>query len=82
VVEAKAWKHVLEIYVVNAVQKINLDKSMVFFFKIEMDIKRRVLNILGCNTATLPNMYLGLPLIVKDVSNHFWNNILEKMQKS
>lgn len=30
--EARAWKSMLEIYAVNAGQKINLDKSKVFFF--------------------------------------------------
>lgn len=78
--EARAWKHVLEIYVVNVGQKFNLNKSKVFF-NTELDIQRRVLNILGCNTASLPDTYLRLPLIVKEVSNHFWNIILENMQK-
>lgn len=49
--EARAQKHVLEIYVVNAGQKINLDKRKVFFFNTEPDIQRRVLNILGYNIA-------------------------------
>lgn len=28
----------------------------------------------------LPNTYFGLPLMVKDVSNNFWNS-LERMEK-
>lgn len=31
--------------------------------------------------ASLPGIYLGLPLTVKDVSNSFWVTILERMQR-
>ena len=80
--KARAWKYVLEVYAVNARQQINLDKSKVFFFNIPPDIQQRIVNVLGCNTIVLPDTYLGLPLTVKDVSNNFWNTILEKMEKN
>lgn len=71
VFEAKAWKHILEIYMVNVGKKINLDKIKVFFFNMKHDIQRRVLNNVGCNMAFLPDTYLGLPLTIKEVSNKF-----------
>ena len=37
--EARAWKLVLEIYVVKAGQKINFDKSKVFFFNTPPDLR-------------------------------------------
>ena len=44
----RAWKFVLEVYVINAGHIMNLDKSKVFFFNTP-HIQWRILNIFGCN---------------------------------
>ena len=72
VTKARAQKHVLEIYAMNASQKINIDQRKVFFLNTEPNIKRRVLIVLVCNTTFLANTYLGLQPMVKEVSNQFW----------
>lgn len=46
-----------------------------------MEIQNKVLQILGCLAASLPSTYLGLPLIVKEVTQDFWNSILERTQR-
>lgn len=69
--EARAWKLVLEIYAMKVGQKINFDKSKVFFFNTPLDIQQRIGNFLACNVADLPNTYSGLPLTMKEVSVNF-----------
>ena len=79
--EARAWKLVLGIYVVNVGQKINFDKRKVFFFNTPPILQWIIVNILACNIVELPDTYPGLPLTMKDVSNNIWNDILERMEK-
>ena len=38
-------------------------------------------NILGCNCASLPMKYLGLPLGAKFKESVIWNPIIEKMER-
>lgn len=44
-------------------------------------MQRKIKNILGCQSANLPDTYLGLPLTTKEVTNDFWNTIVERIQK-
>ena len=79
--EARAWKSLLEIYVVNVGQEINFDKRKVFFFNIPPILQWIIVNILAFNIAKLLDAYLGLPLNMKDVNNNILNDILERMEK-
>jgi hypothetical protein len=44
-------------------------------------MQRRLKNILGYHSAVLPDTYLGLSLTTKEVSNNYWNTIMERIQK-
>lgn len=80
-VEAREWKCLLQDYA-NASRKcINYNKIYIYFFNMKVDLQAKILSILGCHSATLSGIYLGLPLTVKEVTHSFWNNILERMQK-
>ncbi|GLJ55866.1 hypothetical protein SUGI_1199570 [Cryptomeria japonica] len=79
--EAKQWKKLLVDYAKALGQCINYEKSTLFFFNTPNDLQLRILSILSCKTIALSGTYLGLPLMVKEVTPTFWNTILERMQK-
>lgn len=78
--EAKAWTSFLNAYAQVFGQHINYEKRNIYFFHTNAQLRDKVCKILGCQRASLPGTYLGLPLTVKDVSNSFWISILERMQ--
>ncbi|KAK5836892.1 hypothetical protein PVK06_012697 [Gossypium arboreum] len=46
-------------------QKINLEKSLIFFGAcVETDVKNSVISILGVRLASNPENYLGLPMMI------------------
>ncbi|XP_059073331.1 uncharacterized mitochondrial protein AtMg01250-like [Cryptomeria japonica] len=71
VMEAKGWKILLANYAKALEQCINYEKSNLFFFNTPNELQLRILSILRCKMATLPGTYLGLPLIVKEVTPTF-----------
>ena len=60
---------------------MNYHKSKIYFFNIESSLQRKIRKILDCQSACLSDTYLGLPLTTKEVSNEFWNTIVERIQK-
>jgi hypothetical protein len=58
--------------------RINLSKSKIVPVDEVGDVDE-LDSILGCSVASLPLMYLGLPLGAKYKDSHTWNNIIEKM---
>ena len=60
---------------------MNYHKSKIYFFNTETLLQRRIMKILDCQSACLPDTYLGLPLTTKEVTNEFWNTIVERIQK-
>ncbi|XP_059066268.1 uncharacterized mitochondrial protein AtMg01250-like [Cryptomeria japonica] len=81
VIEAKEWKHLLEDYALASGQIINYNKSKIYFFNMDRNLQGKLMQILGCCVANLPDSYLGLPLTIKEVTPQFWESILERMQK-
>ena len=77
VMEAKAWKTILRNYEESSCQQVNYHKSKIYFFNIDAPLQRRIWNILGCQFANLLDTYLGLSLTTKEVTNDFWNTIVE-----
>jgi len=58
--------------------RINLSKSKIVPINEVGDVDE-LASILGCNVASLPLKYLGLPLGAKYKDSYTWNNIVEKM---
>lgn len=69
--ESKAWTSFLNSYALESGQHINYEKRNIYFFQTNVQLQDKVCIILGCQRASLLETYLGLPLIVKDVSNSF-----------
>ena len=81
VIEAQSWKTILHNYEESLGQQVNYHKSKIYFFNTNASLQRRIRNILECQSATLPDTYLGLPLTTKEVTNDFWNTIVERIQR-
>ena len=79
--EASAWMNLLTNYEDCLGQEINLVKSKIYLFNTSEVLQVKVKNIPGCQFANLLDTYLGLSLMIKEVSITFWNIILETMQK-
>lgn len=69
--EAGLWKYVLNDYALVSGQCINYEKIKIYFFNIDQQIKDRVVKKMGCQEASLPNSYLGLPLISMKLENNY-----------
>lgn len=57
VIEAKEWKHLLEEYALASCQLINYCKSKVYFFNTDIILQGKLMQILGCSVANLPDSY-------------------------
>ncbi|XP_059070533.1 uncharacterized protein LOC131860174 [Cryptomeria japonica] len=81
VIEAKEWKHLLEEYALASGQLINYCKKKVYLFYTDKILQGELIQFLGCSVVDLPDSYMGLSLTIKEVTSHFWESILERMQK-
>jgi hypothetical protein len=59
--------------------KVNSAKSNLIFVG-NVDHLGRLAGILGCEVATLPVKYLGLPLGASYKSTHIWDGVIEKIE--
>jgi hypothetical protein len=59
--------------------KVNLAKSSLIPMGDVVDV-RRLADILGCEVASLPVKYLGLPLGGSYKSTSFWDGVIEKVE--
>jgi hypothetical protein len=60
--------------------RINLEKSKVVPISAVEDVDR-LAHLLGCQVASLPLTYLGLPLGASYKSVSIWNGVVEKMER-
>lgn len=60
--------------------RINLGKSEIVPIGGVEDVER-LANLLGCQVASLPMTYLGLPLGASYKSTFIWNGVIEKMER-
>jgi hypothetical protein len=76
--EATSLRQLLDVYLEASGQRINEDKSSIFFFNTPVPIQRRIANILRFQIGTLPCMYLGIPISVRHLPRGSWQNIIDK----
>jgi hypothetical protein len=75
-----ALSDTLWVYCEGSGQKINLDKSSVFWGNICTDqVKDEVKNLLGVVSEVLNDLYLGIPTFVSQSSTATFNFILERI---
>eukprot|EP00253_Pinus_taeda_P017157 PITA_17157 len=60
--------------------EVNLSKSKIFFFNINIAIQRNISRILGFQRETLPSKYLGVPLTSKPFHKIIWEPMINKLQ--
>ena len=59
-------------------QIINSSKSVIYFINVSEARKNKIKKIIGCESASLPRTYLGLPLGLAP-PNSFWNSLIDKI---
>lgn len=78
IMEAKNMKIILNTYESAFGQKINQDKSCLFFINTPAQRQIRIGRILGCNITEFPSTYLGLPLYLKP-EDSFQNKLTDRI---
>ena len=80
--ESQKLLEILELYEAASRQKINVDKSLVFFSQnTPNDIKGEVLEILGPMQDTKHGKYLGLPSIIGKSKKDVFTEVIERVAK-
>ena len=62
--EALNFRQALDIYLKASGQRINEDKSSIYFFNTPHLIQNRIARIFRFQIGSLPLMYLGVPLVL------------------
>ena len=68
----------LDIYLKASGQRINDDKSSIYFFNTPRLIQNKIARILRFRIGSLPLMYLGVPLSWGDQRRGYWQGISDK----
>ena len=75
---ARILKRALEDYSSSTSQRINQNKSLIYFMNANMDRQLKIKKIIGCEIGSFPGSYLGLPLGLAPLDN-FWNSLIDKI---
>eukprot|EP00253_Pinus_taeda_P002756 PITA_02756 len=78
--EALAFEQLLNEFGLATGMEVNLFKSKIFFFNIDIAIQRNISIILGFQRDSLPSKYLGVPLTTKPLHKSIWEPMINKMQ--
>ena len=76
--EALNFGQALDIYLKASRQRINEDKSSIYFFNAPHLIQNRIARIFRFQIGSLPLMYLGVPLVLGSQRRDYWQGILDK----
>lgn len=79
--EAHRFKEGLERFEQATNQKINIDKSSVFFMNTKERVQGKITRILDMHVCKLPTTYLGMPLFIGKMTKKLWNPILDRMRR-
>ena len=78
--EALNFRQALDIYLKASGQRINEDKSSIYFFNTPHLIHNRIARIFRFQIGSLPLMYLGVPLALGSQRRDYWQGILDKFR--
>ena len=73
-------KKALDTYLKALGQRINDDKSSIYFFNTPRLIQNRIARILRVQISSLPLMYLGVPFSLGAHRRDYWQGILDKFR--
>lgn len=79
-VKSLAYKQLLIDFGMATGMEVNLFKSKIFVFNINIVIQRNISRILGFQRDSLPLQYLGVPLTAKPLHKSIWEPVINKMQ--
>ena len=75
--EAVNIRKALDTYLKPSGQRINEDKSSIYFFNTPQLIQNRIARILRFQIGSLPLMYLGVPVFFGAQRREYWQGILD-----
>lgn len=78
--EALSYKQILRDFAMAIGMEVNLSKSKIFFFNINITIQRNISRIMGFQREVLPSKYLGVPLTNKPLQKSTWKQVINMMQ--
>eukprot|EP00253_Pinus_taeda_P018385 PITA_18385 len=79
--EAQGYKNILKLFSEASGMDINLSKSTIFFFNMNVAVQRNLSRILGFRRGNLPSRYLGAPLLDKLWQKSHWEKLLDNLKK-
>ena len=80
--ECQKLTKILKLYEDASGQKINVEKSLIFFsHNTPQQLREEVLNILGSMQGSRHNKYLGLPTFIRKSKNEVFAEIKERVRK-
>ena len=71
----------LTVYQLGSGQKINFDKSRIYFIKIPQPVKDQIINVFCCLEGELSCKYLGVPIFSKQPNVHTWDFLIQKFEQ-
>jgi hypothetical protein len=77
--EATSFRYALDVYLAASGQKVNENKSSIFFFNTPEAIQRCIAAILRFQIGSLPFVYLGIPLTIGRHPRSSWQVFLDKL---
>jgi len=79
--EARNLKEILSHYEKNSMQKINLQKTKLFILHSSQVRKRKLANIIRCQSSEFPSVYLGMPFFEGRIRASYWEVLINKIQR-
>ena len=78
--EASKLRSIIDNYMKASGQRVNKDKSEIFFLFTEEKVENQICQIMGYKKSSFPCKYLGIDLETKANSRKIWHSTLEKME--
>ena len=78
--EAVNIRKALDTYLKALAQRINEDKSSIYFFNTPQLIQNRIARIIRFQIGSLPLMYLGVLVFLDAQRREYWQGILDKFK--
>ena len=79
--EAKGFKSILQNYMAASGQKVNKEKSEIFFLNTPLEMENKICRIMGYNKGMFPCKYLGISLEKNSRYRKVWQDTIEKVDK-
>lgn len=79
--EASIIQGIIHNYATFSGQKVNVEKSKVFFLNTSQLVQHRLQSFWGFEPSNLPYAYLGIPFFIKQDKLSFWDKIISVISK-